>query len=101
MKEQIEEMARTLCGEKENTCEECDSHDMCEFWAEASVLHNNGYRKQSEVAREIFAEIETVLSIAVYPHVNANGTITTKRAESLRIRADDYNTIKKKYIEEA
>lgn len=44
---QIEEMARTLCGEMSNTCQKCDSYDMCEFWIEASVLHNNGYRKQS------------------------------------------------------
>ena len=45
---QIEEMARTMCGEKEHTCEECDSSDMCEFWIEASVLYAAGYRKQSE-----------------------------------------------------
>lgn len=45
---QIEEMARTMCGEKEHTCEECDSSDMCEFWTEASVLYEAGYRKQIE-----------------------------------------------------
>ena len=44
---QIEEMARTLCGEKEITCRECDSYDACEFWMEASVLYHAGYRKQS------------------------------------------------------
>lgn len=38
----IEEMARTLCGEKEITCRECDSCDACEFWTEASVLCNAG-----------------------------------------------------------
>ena len=45
---QIEEMARMMCREKEHTCEECDSSDMCEFWTEASVLYKAGYRKQSE-----------------------------------------------------
>ena len=45
---QIEEMARTLCGEKENRCEDCDSHGVCEFWIEASTLHSAGYRKQKE-----------------------------------------------------
>ena len=45
---QIEEMARTLCGEKEHSCKECDSFDLCEFWLEASTLYNAGYRKQSE-----------------------------------------------------
>lgn len=47
-REQIEEMARTLCGEKEITCRECDSCDACEFWIESSVLYNAGYRKQVE-----------------------------------------------------
>lgn len=45
---QIEEMAKTLCGEKEKRCENCDSYRSCEFWIEASILHNQGYRKQSE-----------------------------------------------------
>lgn len=45
---QIEEMAKTLCGEKEKRCENCDSYRSCEFWIEASILHNTGYRKQSE-----------------------------------------------------
>ncbi len=45
---QIEEMARTLCGEKEKTCTKCDSFDLCEFWIEASTLYNAGYIKQSE-----------------------------------------------------
>lgn len=43
----IEEMAKTLCGEKEKRCENCDSYRSCEFWIEASILHNTGYRKQS------------------------------------------------------
>lgn len=45
---QIEEMARTLCGEKESTCHECDSFALCEFWIEASTLYNAHYRKQRE-----------------------------------------------------
>lgn len=49
IEKQIEEMARTLCGEKEQTCAECESCYRCEFWHECSVLHYAGYRKQSEV----------------------------------------------------
>lgn len=45
---QIEEMARTLCGEKEKNCAECESCYRCEFWIESSTLHEAGYRKQSE-----------------------------------------------------
>ena len=45
---QIEEMARTLCG-ADRECLECYvGGGNCEFWIEASVLHNAGYRKQSE-----------------------------------------------------
>ena len=47
---QIEEMARTLCGEKEKTCTKCDSFDLCEFWIEASTLHNASYRKQAWIS---------------------------------------------------
>ncbi len=45
---QIEEMARTLCG-ADRECRECYvCGGNCEFWIEASVLYNAGYRKQSE-----------------------------------------------------
>ena len=47
---QIEEMARTLCGEKEKTCSKCDSFALCEFWIEASTLHNADYRKQEWIS---------------------------------------------------
>lgn len=49
---QIEEMARTLCGEKEKSCAKCDSFDLCEFWIEASILHNADYRKQEWISVE-------------------------------------------------
>ena len=45
---QIEEMARTLCGEKKITCDQCDSHKYCLFLIEAGTLFNSGYRKQSK-----------------------------------------------------
>ena len=49
---QIEEMARTLCGGKEKTCTQCDSFALCEFWIEASILHDAGYRKQEWISVE-------------------------------------------------
>ena len=55
---------------------------------------------KAEVAREIFEEIETVLCRSVYPKVNANGTITSTRSMDWHIRCDDYNAIKKKYVED-
>lgn len=57
---QIEEMARTLCGEKEKSCAKCDSFDLCEFWIEASILYNADYRKQSEVVDEFANKLRAV-----------------------------------------
>lgn len=54
----IEEMAKTLCGEKEKCCENCDSYRSCEFRIEASILHNVGYRKQSEAETLTKAHIQ-------------------------------------------
>lgn len=55
-------------------------------------------KAKSEVARVIFEEIESVLCRSVYPRVNQNGTITPISSKDWRIRCDDYNAIKKKYV---
>ena len=65
----------------------------------ARLLFEKGYRKASEVAREIFGELEASFCILAYPVVTAVGTINTERAEGLHIRTEDYETIKKKYTE--
>lgn len=77
MKEkQIEEMARTMCGGANDDCIECNTHcGICEFWTEASILYNAGYRKASDVAREIFAEIEQEIcnieyTVSPYKHTH-------------------------------
>lgn len=64
---QIEEMARTLCGEKEKRCQDCDSYDLCEFWIEASTLHYNGYRKQCEGEWETIPDYSR--SLITYRHI--------------------------------
>ena len=53
MNKRIEEMAKTLCGQKEHSCAECDSCDLCEFWLEASILYANGYHKSTDVVAEV------------------------------------------------
>lgn len=53
----------------------------------------------SEVAREIFEESESVLSYSVYPQIRADRTIRTIKSKDFTVRAEDYNTIKKKYTE--
>lgn len=79
MNKQIEEMARVLnecCNEYDtlgnhirNKCSYCecwsdDNHCCCSYnTKEATALYNAGYRKASEVAEEIFAEIEASISL--------------------------------------
>ena len=56
-KKQIEEMARAMCPFSKNTlCRECS--DECFYKDYAERAYNAGYRKTSEVAREIFEEID-------------------------------------------
>lgn len=45
MNEQIEKMAKTLCGEQECGCDDCNSCEGCIYWTEASELYAKGYRK--------------------------------------------------------
>ena len=65
---QIEEMAIEMChlsGECK-TCQICNERyhgddDLCYFQCVAKEIINYSYRKQSDVAKEIFDEIERIL----------------------------------------
>ena len=59
---QIEEMAKTLCSDygecKYCICKKVESEtNVCTVESDCEELYNAGYRKASEVAEEIFAEI--------------------------------------------
>lgn len=60
---QIEEMAVKLgipaC--EKVPCRNCGVTNGCDWREYAIVLYNAGYRKASDVAREIFADIETCM----------------------------------------
>ena len=64
----------------------------------AESLYNADYRKASEIARNIFEELEASFGILAYPVVTAVGTIVTERADGLHISTQDYEVIKKKYL---
>lgn len=70
MKEQIKEIAKVLC-EKYDTehCKVCDHHGRCMVRLDAEWIYDAGYRKQNEVAREIFEEIDKRLEalLKFYP----------------------------------
>jgi hypothetical protein len=56
---QIEEMAKAMCWEGAD-CSKCDGLLTCDKKYYAPRLVEKGYRKSSEVAREIFEEIEKI-----------------------------------------
>ena len=58
------------------------------------------YRKSTDVAREIFEELETVLCYKMHPVVDRNGFIHTIKSNDMRIRLEDFHAIKKKYESE-
>ena len=98
---EIEQMAKLACTVFEGRCSGCPCklHSPCAPKASAERLYTAGYRKASEVAKEIFRELEASFCILAYPVVTAVGTINTERAEGLHIRTEDYETIKKIYTE--
>ena len=83
---QIEETAEVLRHSCDGECfRNKDGFADCEV-CEACLLYNAGYRKQSEVAREIILEIDTLICC------HANGDIDDKNLYML------FDELKKKYI---
>lgn len=66
---QIEEIAREMChlSAECKTCQICneryhgDDDDLCYFKCVAKEIINHGFRKQSEVVKEIFEEITNII----------------------------------------
>ena len=66
---QIEEIAREMChlSAECKTCQICneryhgDDYDFCYFKCVAKEIINHGFRKQSEVVKEIFEEITNII----------------------------------------
>jgi hypothetical protein len=63
---QIEEMAKVMVDE--NNKEVVNALSMV-FISSAEVLYNAGYRKASDLAEEIFAEIDTLIVRRMIPDV--------------------------------
>lgn len=61
---EIEEMAKIIClSYGKGECRECYDYEDCQVTSEAERLYNAGYRKSTDVAEEIFAEIERYLRL--------------------------------------
>ena len=57
----IEEMAKAVCH-LDRTCDECMTSFECKAMLYAKRFYNAGYRKASDVAEEIFAEIDEIIN---------------------------------------
>ena len=93
---QIEEMAYDVCNSSHCTVEEWQCCSVCAGLCEkakriSEKLTAKGYRKASEVAREIFEEIDKVLNF--YKKYNPYNDL-------LKCVIDKLAELKKKYTEE-
>lgn len=96
---QIEEMARSSCSiyDKNNTTTPCGGEMLCDFnctqYNTCKVLYENGYRKASDVAREIFEEIERVAMSKIDTDLSITALNDTYYIEAI-------DEVKKKYESE-
>ena len=89
---QIEEMAKAVCH-LDRTCDECMTSFECKAMMYAKRFYDAGYRKSSDVAREIFEEIGTLLYLN-----SLQGDVFTGRYFSEELETD-IAELKKKYTE--
>ncbi len=55
---EIKEIATLMCRVYDGSCDECGFSPWCCIYDDARNMYNAGYRKQSDVAKQIFEEIE-------------------------------------------
>ena len=88
---QIEEMAKAICSEYDCVipCQSCAYYGYanCRDVKSAEKLYNAGYRKSTDLAEEIFAEIEKIFGVHLWLNATPN-------------EYEDYKELKKKYIGE-
>ncbi len=66
MEKQIEEIGKTMCRSfGTDDCVPCDAHRVCMIHLYAEDVCKAGYRRASDVAEEIFAEIEAIKCIGL------------------------------------
>jgi hypothetical protein len=81
----IEEMAKAVCH-LDRTCDECMTSFECKAMMYAKRFYDAGYRKASEVARNIFGNLR------ILGHIDFDGNFC--------IRKDSFEELEKEYTEE-
>lgn len=94
-REKIVEMGKILCKNFKWRCyKDCEDGLECEAFGSCERLYEAGYRKASEVAREIFEDIENVLSENFHADCIMGDCVVDYYDDNLR---DDIAELKKKY----
>lgn len=103
--EQIEEMAQCLCEWNRGTLCILDDKDcdlQCTYGKLANKLTAKGYRKSTDVAEEIFAEIEEIIDKHYNKHIFGSDLEDTEKEAVMDFSGDvtyDIDELKKKYTE--
>lgn len=102
---QIDEMVKDLCDIdcKGMKCDSCDSYG-CEYAMQAEALYNAGYRKSSDVARDIINDALSKIQIMIsslkqYEQTNIITEFNGGAKTALEIVFKDLVELKKKYTE--
>lgn len=98
MEKQIEEIKELTDGIFVN-CQACLLELECNMIARY-VIEEQGYRKASDVAREIFAEIEKITDEWSYDSYSAEYDIPIRKEYNGRMIVKRLNELKKKYESE-
>ena len=98
---EIEEMSREICSEYDCVipCQSCGYYGYanCRDVKSAEKLYIAGYRKASDVAREIFEEIEKLMNKLDKRHIACGNP---KQAWGVRSAMTELAELKKKYESE-
>lgn len=100
---QIEEMAKVIEQARIKAIDTTNSMNYGFGGWYAKELHNAGYRKASEVAEEIFAEIEKIIDIHYNRHIFGDEDLSDTEQEAVMNFSGDVTydiaELKKKYAE--
>ena len=88
MKKQIEELGKEI----HSNCPYCLFEDEAESIAKF-VIEEQGYRKQSDVVREIFAETMKMVSQIITSHIESDNSLTETEVDIVHALVE----FKKKY----
>ena len=98
---EIDKLAKDLCAKYSPNCTGCPD---CVAKGDAKTLIDKGWRKASDVAREIFKEIDTIIDIRYNKHIFGDSDLDDIEKDAVINFSDDISNdiekLKTKYTEE-